>query len=149
MRAMTIADVEAVLALEQSVQPYPWTRGNFCDALASGYLCYVDEQAGALRGYAVWMPGVDEAELLNIAVAGAEQRKGVGRRLLAAMRELGAARDWARVFLEVRAGNTPAIALYRSAGFAEIGLRRAYYHNAHGCEDAIVMACNLSIKSNG
>ncbi|PJC03072.1 MAG: ribosomal-protein-alanine N-acetyltransferase, partial [Gallionellales bacterium CG_4_9_14_0_8_um_filter_55_61] len=109
MRAMTIADVEAVLALEQSVQPYPWTRGNFCDALASGYLCYVDEQAGLLRGYAVWMPGVDEAELLNIAVAGAEQRKGVGRRLLAAMRELGAARDWARVFLEVRAGNTPAI----------------------------------------
>ena len=38
MRAMTQADVDAVLAIEQAVQRFPWTRGNFADALNSGYL---------------------------------------------------------------------------------------------------------------
>lgn len=151
MRAMTLADVGAVLAIEQSVQPYPWTRGNFCDALSSTDLCVVDEapfsaepSGGKLRAFAVLMPGVDEAELLNIAVSAAHQRKGVGRSMLVAMLEIAAAKRWARVFLEVRAGNVAAIALYRSAGFAEIGVRRGYYRNQHGSEDALVMACEVS-----
>jgi len=148
MRPMTLEDVGAALAIEQSVQPYPWTQGNFCDALASGYLCYVTEQAGELCAFAVLMSGVDEAELLNIAVSAAQQRKGVGRAMLAAMLEVAAARQWTRVFLEVRAGNTPAVLLYQSAGFAAIGVRRGYYHNAQGSEDAVVMACNLSHLTN-
>ena len=139
MRPMTAADVDAVLAIEQFVQPYPWTRGNFCDALSSDYLCYVDEEAGELRGFAVMMPGAGEAELLNIGVASAHQRKGLGRAMLAALLTVAAERDLMRVFLEVRAANLAAISLYRRAGFKQVGVRRGYYRNANGSEDALVM----------
>lgn len=149
MRAMTAADVDFVLAIEQSVQTYPWTRGNFTDAMDSGYLCFVDESAGEISAFAVLMQGVDEAELLNIAVGKTQQRKGLGRVMLSEMLAVAAENDWQRVFLEVRAGNSGAIALYRSAGFAEVGIRRGYYRNAEGCDDALVMACNLTGGKNG
>ena len=150
MRAMTQDDVDAVLAIEQAVQRFPWTRGNFADALNSGYLCCVDEtKECGIRGYAILMPAADEAELLNIGVAQAEQRKGLGRAMLAEMLSVARARQLRRVFLEVRPSNVAAIALYRSAGFSEIGIRRGYYQNAHGSEDALVMACELMSEHHG
>lgn len=141
--------MDTVLSIEQSVQPYPWTRGNFLDALSSGYRCYVDEVAGEMRAYAVLMPGVDEAELLNIAVAARYQRKGLGAAMLAAVLAIAADKQWLRVYLEVRATNHAALTLYQRAGFSQIGLRRGYYRNEQNCEDAIVMAWELSGKSNG
>ena len=150
MRAMTRADVDAVLAIEQTVQRFPWTRGNFADALDSGYLCRVDEaENGGIRGYAILMPAADEAELLNIGVAAAQQRKGLGRAILAEMLDVARARQLRRVFLEVRPSNAAAIALYRSAGFGETGVRRDYYRNEDGSEDAVTMACELTGESNG
>ncbi|MDO8810907.1 MAG: ribosomal protein S18-alanine N-acetyltransferase [Gallionella sp.] len=150
MRAMTRADVDAVLAIEQAVQRFPWTRGNFTDALDSGYLCRVDEaENGGIRGYAILMPAADEAELLNIGVAAAQQRKGLGRAILAEMLDVARARQLRRVFLEVRPSNAAAIALYRSAGFGETGVRRDYYRNEDGSEDAVTMACELTGESNG
>ena len=150
LRAMTQDDVDTVLAIEQTVQRFPWTRGNFADALNSGYLCCVDEtESGGIRGYAILMPAADEAELLNIGVAAAQQRKGLGRAMLAEMLNVAHDRNMKRVFLEVRSSNAAAIALYRSAGFSEIGVRRGYYQNANGSEDALVMACELMGESNG
>jgi [ribosomal protein S18]-alanine N-acetyltransferase len=156
MRDMTLADVDTVLAIEQAVQAYPWTRGNFIDALGHGYMCRVDseelvaghpEQGGEIRGYAVLRPIVDEAELLNISVAAARQRKGLGRAILSGMLDLACEKHMLRVFLEVRPSNVAALALYRSAGFSEIGVRRGYYQNANGSEDAITMACELTQTS--
>ncbi len=149
MRAMTLDDVEAVCAIEQSVQGYPWTRGNFTDALNNGYVCRVDEAAGQIRSYAVLMPIVDEAELLNIGVAADQQRRGVGRTMLLEMLDLACENNMINVYLEVRASNTAALALYRSAGFVEIGLRRDYYRNAMGYEDAITMGCRLTGEVDG
>ncbi|BBI99928.1 ribosomal-protein-alanine acetyltransferase [Ferrigenium kumadai] len=149
MRPMTEADVDAVFAIEQAVQAYPWTRGNFSDSLANGYLCRVDETEDGIRGYAILMPAVDEAELLTIGVAAAQQRKGLGRAMLGAMLMLARERNMQRVFLEVRPSNTAAVALYRSAGFAEVGVRRGYYQNANGSEDALVMACDFAGDEHG
>ncbi len=153
MRDMTFADVDVVWAIEQAVQPYPWSHGNFTDALSSGYRCVVDEDYGQIVSYAVLMPVVDEAELLNIGVAAAQQRKGRGRAMLAALRQWAQQQGVQRIFLEVRVSNRPAIALYRAMGFAEIGVRRAYYQNALGREDAMAMACELiyeeSVKQHG
>lgn len=144
MRAMTLEDVDAVFAIEQGVQAYPWTRGNFTDALSSGYLCSVDEADGEIRGYAVMMPLPEDAELLSIGVAAGQQRKGLGRAMLREFLDLARKRNLCRVFLEVRASNAAALALYRSAGFAVIGLRRDYYRKTGGNEDAITMACDLT-----
>ena len=149
MREMTQDDVDAVLAIEQAVQSYPWTRGNFSDALNNGYVCRVDEADGGIRGYAILIPTVDEAELLNIGVAQAAQRKGLGRTILGEMLEAARGKNMRRVFLEVRPSNVAAIALYRSEGFSEVGVRHGYYRNADGSEDALVMACELMGESNG
>ncbi|HEY0666434.1 MAG TPA: ribosomal protein S18-alanine N-acetyltransferase [Gallionella sp.] len=149
LRAMTPDDVDAVLAIEKAVQAYPWSRGNFADALGSGYLCSVDEQDGEIRAYAILMPLPDEAELLNIGVAEAHQRKGLGRAMLVGMLDAARRKGMRCVFLEVRATNAPALALYRSAGFLQIGLRRDYYRSGDGAEDAVTMACGLTGGENG
>jgi len=149
MRDMSLADVDEVFRIEQAVQAYPWTRGNFIDALSHGDVCRVDEQDAEIRGYAILRPVLDEAELLNIGVAAGHQRKGLGRAMLLEMLDVACARNMLRVFLEVRSSNAAAIALYRSAGFCEIGVRRDYYKNASGSEDAITMACKLTGEING
>jgi ribosomal-protein-alanine N-acetyltransferase len=149
MRNMTPADVGAVLAIEQIVQPYPWTRGNFTDALSGGYRCVVDELAGEIVSYAVLMPVLDEAELLTIGVAAKQQRKGLGRAMLMDAMQWARENNMQRLFLEVRVSNLPAIALYRQTGFTEIGMRRGYYQNAQGREDALAMACDLKGESCG
>jgi ribosomal-protein-alanine acetyltransferase len=140
---MGSADLDAVVAVEQQVHVHPWTRGNFSDALQSGYVCKVYELDGVLLGYAVVMRNVDEAELLDIAIASAHQRQGWGLRLLEEMKALMRVEGRQRVLLEVRASNATAIALYRRAGFVQIGLRRNYYPAGQGREDAILMGCDL------
>lgn len=149
MRAMTLEDVDKVLAIEQEVQIYPWTRGNFMDALGHDYVCRVDEDSGEIRGFAVLRPLLDEAELLSIGVSASHQRKGLGRAMLRELLDIAREHNMLRVFLEVRASNAAAIALYRGIGFDKIGMRRGYYQNANGSEDAITMACELTDESNG
>ncbi len=139
LRDMTEADLNAVLCIEREVHAHPWTLGNFSDALRSKYRCKVFELDGTMVGYAVLMPAVDEAELLDIAIASQYQRKGFGRALLKELLALANRADMRRMVLEVRASNAPAIALYRSAGFEQIGLRRDYYPATGGREDALLM----------
>ena len=139
LRDMASADLDAVLRIEREVHGHPWTLGNFSDALRSEYQCKVFEQEGEMLGYAVLLLAVDEAELLDIAIAAAHQRKGAGRKLLESMLALARHENMRRMVLEVRASNQPAIALYRASGFEQIGLRRDYYPATNGREDAILM----------
>jgi [ribosomal protein S18]-alanine N-acetyltransferase len=143
LRDMTDADLDDVLRIECEVHAHPWTRGNFSDALHSKYLCKVYESEPGMLGYAVLMLAVDEAELLDIAIAAPHQRQGWGHKLLEEMMVLARRHDMRRVVLEVRASNAAAIGLYRSMGFADIGLRRDYYPAENGREDAILMGCEL------
>jgi ribosomal-protein-alanine N-acetyltransferase len=91
----------------------------------------------------VWI-AADEVHLLDLAVAPEERRRGTGRLLLDTV--IGAARgENARlILLEVRASNLPARALYRSAGFLEHGVRRAYYSD--NGEDAIEMRLTMKTE---
>ncbi len=144
LRDMLPADLDAVLAIEQSVHAHPWTRGMFSDALASGYLCKIYEAAGAMLGYVVLMPVLDEMHLLDISIAATQQRRGLGRSLLDEARQLARGMHMQRMLLEVRPSNVAAIALYQAAGFSEIGRRRSYYPAENNTrEDAIVMDCEL------
>lgn len=99
------------------------------------------QDAGAdsigLAGYAVLRIIAPEAEIENICVAPACRRSGVGETLMAEMLRLAAERGADRVFLEVRAHNEPAKALYLKKGFAESYRRKNYYQGP--TEDAIIM----------
>ncbi len=144
LREMQERDLPVVLDIERVVHAHPWTLGNFVDALRGNYLCMVYEnEVAEMFGYAVLMLAVDEAELLDIAIAASHQRQGWGRRLLEEMTALARRRQMRRMVLEVRVSNAAAIALYRGAGFSQIGLRRDYYPAENGREDAILMGRDL------
>jgi [ribosomal protein S18]-alanine N-acetyltransferase len=139
---MTLADLDAVLALEHAVYPFPWTRGNFVDSVAAGHWAVTlrAPDDGALMGYAVALAGVDEMHLLNLTVAPPLQGRGLGLGLLDALVAHCRAQRHAVLWLEVRESNRRARAVYARYGFQEIGLRRGYYPAAAGRrEDAVVM----------
>lgn len=140
---MTADDLAEVVALEERVQAFPWTPGNFRDALAAGYGCWVEREDGKLAAFAVTMSAVDETHLLVIAVAPERQRTGRGRAMLEFLCAAARREGMARLLLEVRPSNAAAVAFYQQAGFAEIGRRRGYYPAHEGREDAIVMAKRL------
>ncbi|MBI5436633.1 MAG: ribosomal protein S18-alanine N-acetyltransferase [Nitrosomonadales bacterium] len=143
LREMNLADIDAVMRIEQHVHAHPWTRGNFTDALKSDSVCRVYEAEGTMLGYVILMPAVDEAQLLNISIAAAHQRKGLGRKLMGEIMEIARGMNMRRILLEVRPSNVAALGLYRDAGFSQIGLRRGYYPADNEREDAIVMECVL------
>ncbi|WP_229483626.1 ribosomal protein S18-alanine N-acetyltransferase [Massilia horti] len=138
---MQASDVDAVHALEQSVFPYPWSRANFVDSLASGYDGWVlRDESGALIGYFLLMYALDEAHLLDVAVAGHRQGQGLGRYLLDKIVTRCREKGMVSIFLEVRPSNVRAQQVYKHYGFAEIGRRKGYYPaSGGGREDAIVM----------
>jgi ribosomal-protein-alanine N-acetyltransferase len=142
---MEIADLPAVMAIEEDVYPHPWTRGNFLDSLKSGYQTWVLRDAdGALLGYFLLMLSVDEAHLLNISVRGDLHGNGLGRYLLAKVISLANENILSSVLLEVRPTNRRALAVYERFGFIRIGVRKKYYPAAAGQrEDAIVMRFSL------
>ena len=144
-RAMTTRDVDSVQAIEANAYSFPWTRGNFIDSLAAGYLAEVLEADGATAGYFVAMVGVDELHLLNVTVAPAHQGQGMGSLLLDAVSHHGRQLGLARLLLEVRHSNQQARALYQRRGFAVVGLRRSYYPALLGREDAVVMSLPLAL----
>ncbi|MCS0631359.1 ribosomal protein S18-alanine N-acetyltransferase [Telluria mixta] len=141
LRPMVVGDVDEVHALECSVFPHPWSRANFMDSLASGYDAWVlRAPAGALAGYFLLMYAVDEAHLLDVAVAAPLHGRGVGRYLLDRIAARSRAQRMASILLEVRPSNTRALDVYRQYGYEEIGRRKGYYPAHEGRrEDAIVM----------
>lgn len=140
---MTAADIDAVAAAEQRLYPFPWTHGNFADALAAGYGAWLALEQGQLTGYAILMQVLDEVHLLNISVLPELQRRGRGTALLLRLFDIARARSAQRMLLEVRPGNAAGLALYRRQAFVEVGRRRDYYPAQQGREDAIVMVRNL------
>ena len=138
---LTLSEIDAVMAIEVRCYSHPWTRGNFSDSLAAGYLALtLKDEAGELMAYLVAMPGADEMHLLNITVAPRHQRQGLARQMLQVLFNEAANRAMPRLWLEVRAGNATARALYAKQGFHEVALRRAYYPSTRGLrEDAVVM----------
>ena len=126
VRPAAPADLDAIDEISRHSFKAPWPRQTFVDELtrAHGRLV-VAEAAGAIVGYANYWLVVDEVHLLAIAIHPDHRRRGLGAVLLADVLAAGAA---ARVItLEVRAGNAPAIALYRRHGFVEVATRGGYY----------------------
>jgi [ribosomal protein S18]-alanine N-acetyltransferase len=140
LRPLLAADLNLVMRIEIDVYPFPWTRGNFDDALRAGYTAWAMlDSAGSMIAYAIAMLAVDEAHLLNLSVARAFQRQGYGWKMLEWMAQC--TRDYGArsLLLEVRPSNEAALRLYQRYGFERIGVRPGYYPAVGGREDAVVM----------
>ncbi|WP_456286981.1 ribosomal protein S18-alanine N-acetyltransferase [Microbacterium sp. JZ70] len=145
IRAATVADLDAIMALERSAFPTDaWSEGMMREELASEHAHYlVLEQAGQVAGYAGLrsLPGAKDADVQTIAIAESARGRGQGRALLRLLLEEADRRRVREVFLEVRADNPVAQALYVSEGFAELGRRPRYYQPDD--VDAIVMKLDV------
>ena len=151
MAPMTTPHLDAVMALETAAYAFPWTRGNFIDSLAAGYPARVLLDAHRqLLGYFIAMPGVDEMHLLNITVAPAEQGRGHARCMIDALIPLCHGHAARELWLEVRASNERARAMYLRFGFTAVGLRKGYYPAPFGRrEDAVVMSLKVGAAAQG
>jgi len=148
LHPMTLVHLDEVMAIEAAAYPFPWTRGNFIDSLASGYparVLFDGDRRDHVIGYFVAMEGVDELHLLNLTVVPTEQGRGHGRAMLDALAAMCRDLRSPQLWLEVRVSNTRAREIYRRYGSREVGLRRGYYPAAEGQrEDACVMSLDLS-----
>ena len=142
--ALTSAQLEAALAIEERCSPHPWTRGTFEGSLAAGHWAQGLSCGSELLGYCIAMPAADEAHLLNIAVAPEHQKNGLAQRMVRALLDWARGRGARDVWLEVRAGNDAAQRLYLRQGFAPAGRRPGYYPCPDGGrEDALLMRLQL------
>lgn len=145
VREATVADIAAVLRIERDAFADPWHRDAFLAALQTPHVHFlVAERAGEVAGYVIGLTAADEGEIQNVAVASVFRRTGVGRVLVDAVLDLIAQAGARSVYLEVRASNVAACALYESIGFRPIGRRRQYYRKP--TEDAIVLSKEIDQK---
>lgn len=136
---MQPAHVAQVAALEQTCFSDPWPESILARELTnplSLWLCALDGES--VVGYIGSQTVLGEADMMNVAVAPRARRQGLGRALVEALCTALRCRMRAEVLtLEVRDSNAPALALYASLGFVQIGLRKNYYQ--HPKEDARIL----------
>jgi [ribosomal protein S18]-alanine N-acetyltransferase len=128
--------------IERSVFADPWSANDFAECVSTEVLFLVADERGALAGYVVARSARDEGEILNLGVAVAHRRRGIGRRLVERALALLEERGVQVVYLEVRESNAVARELYRSLDFAEVGRRGRYYD--HPVEDAVILRAALT-----
>ena len=131
-----------IMSIEAVSFPTPWSVNQFLVELKSPVSqLWVLSGVTGVRGYICFQLYCGELHLLNVAVHPEQRGRGLGRRLLAGMIEVGKGEDVERAWLEVRPSNDAARGLYEGAGFKEILRRRRYYTDTG--EDAIIMALDL------
>lgn len=133
---------EALAQLLARSLPEAWSADAVRSALSQrgGRLLVLEDADGALVGALLLRVEAGEAEVLQVAVEPSRRRRGAGRRLLIAGEAAAIEGGAGRCFLEVRAGNRAARALYFAAGYREVGRRVGYYRDG---EDALVLERDL------
>ena len=144
--AMTRKHVDALMPYEQEMfGTEAWSRASYLAELAdkrNRYYVAAEGPDGELLQRecpvnAAKQPIAEAAEIMTVGVVPSARRVGTGRRMLDVLLAEAVTRGVTEVFLEVRTDNEAARAMYRDAGFDEIGIRRGYY--AGGSVDAVTM----------
>ncbi len=135
---MNEAHVAQVAALEKLCFSDPWSETSVASELDNPLsLWLIAEEEGTVLGYVGSQTVLDETDMMNIAVQPDCRRRGIAAALIGELvnqlREHGSH----VLRLEVRESNVPAIALYESMGFTQLGLRKNYYRNPK--ENALIL----------
>jgi len=150
IRAAAESDIKTMMEIAQESRTAShWTRAAYERIFTSApddlrYIALVAEESrGKLAGFIVGreVAGEEDWEIENVAVAKSERRQGFASALVAELLKRARGKRTCRFWLEVRAGNVAAIALYRKFGFEEESRRKNYY--SHPIEDGLVLALKL------
>ena len=140
IRKMTIEDVPAVAQIDRLSFTLPWPEHSFQYEVLENRVarCFVAEtEENRIAGMVVSWIIVDELHIATIATHPDFRRMGIGARILTEALAEGRAAGARLAFLEVRATNEAAQAMYRKFGFEVTGKRPRYYKD--NGEDAILM----------
>ena len=146
---LTAADLAAALQIERACHACPWSEQTFASNQSAHYLNVKLTVAEKMVGFAITQLLLGEATLFNLAIHPEYQRQGYGYLLLQHLTTQLKQRAALTLWLEVRASNSGAIALYERAGFNQVSRRTDYYPGINsginnGREDAIIMALSLA-----
>ena len=148
---MTEHDLLEVVEIEESSGLSRWGWGAYYAELQGSnrnlmLVARVSQSDGEtdrrIAGYIVARLGADELHINNVAVRESYRRRGIGRALLRCILAQGKELGVGCAYLELRAGNSGALALYEECGFQVTARRSKYY--ADPLEDALVMLTQLS-----
>lgn len=142
IRRANAGEADALAQLHAQAFDDPWDAAAIRGFIESIGVIALRGEAGFILVRAL----AGEAEILTLAVAPAQRRRGLGRALVDAGAEAARAGGAEAMFLEVAADNLAAIALYDAAGFVRVGRRSAYYRRAGGAVmDALVLRKALTL----
>ncbi len=139
IRRMALADVPAVHEIDVLSFSLPWPERSFRFELTENPVsrAWVTEVDGKIAAMLVLWFIVDEAHIATIAVHPDFRRQGLGEQILLYALRAARSEGAQRAFLEVRAGNAAAQAMYKKYGFEVAGVRPGYYKDNN--EDALLM----------
>ncbi len=144
MRPMNAADLPSVISLERQTYACPWPAFFFRRLWRANAECWVYERNGRIIGYGVLRCVNHWAHIMNMCVARGYRRRGLGRRMLTHLMQLARRSGATHAWLEVKPGNTNAIALYRCLGYRTAGRYKGYYrYGPQRRRDALVMCRRL------
>ena len=141
VRLLEERDTEAVYKLESLCFSEPWSKSSLGLLLEGDNFGVVATDGDSILAYGGMTCVLDEGAITNIATHPDARRRGFGRAVVRALLKEARKRGVRSVFLEVRESNEGAIALYRSEGFSNCGVRKNFYRKP--TENAFQMICNL------
>lgn len=128
----------AVAEIEKLCFSHPWSEATVASEIKSGFADFFGAFCGEeLAGYIGGRTIAGETEIFNVAVSPEFRRKGIAKALIGKFVETVREKETQVIFLEVRASNLPAIALYEKNGFVFCGIRKDYYSDPK--ENALLM----------
>ena len=144
IRLATLADLDALVGLEESCFSVPWSRKSFEAELHGNSFSQIlvipgpreQPEIPLLAYICVWVI-FEEIRFLNLAVHPQFREQGLAKQLILQALCIGGTQGCCRGMLEVRDSNQMAKKLYEFFKFKEYGRRSSYYTNPS--EDAILM----------
>jgi len=135
---MNASHVPQIAELEKVCFADPWSVTSIETELTSRLsLWFVAVEGDTVVGYVGSQTVIDESDVMNIAVHPDYRRQGIGEALLETLADALREKGSRGLTLEARVSNTPAVSLYKKAGFLQVGLRKNYYRNPK--EDALIL----------
>lgn len=134
---MELRHLPDILQVEAECFSSPWSEQMFISEISGKFSHYyvIEEDSRAVGYMGMWSLS-GEGHITNVAVGKNYRRRGFARALISYFIEIAKKENLEFMTLEVRASNTPAITLYESFGFTQVGVRKKYYDNS---EDALLL----------
>lgn len=133
-------DIEDIARIENSCFSVPWSldaiEQEICENKLAKFFIACDGEDNVVGFIGIWTL-IDECQINKVAVLPEKRKLGIGKAILNHVLKLTREQGIKSWYLEVRESNIAAKALYKSAGFSSVGIRKGYY--VEPIEDAVLM----------